>query len=238
MNDVVTTWWAEAFPLDQFSSSFSLRATRTPRPAETLRRQPHRGLGAEQMKSPTPTVVAMTTCTTKARRRPGHTCSGLPLVAMTRLANMVLSGNSRRDHRNTARTTPSFTNAPLAGRKGTPSHEPQPTARLATSDSRPSRKMLRGQGVRVGGSAAAGLVWIVAREPRHFVQEPVWAASRCRGHARRTAVRRMRLSASARNSWPTHRCAPRRRSRCRPTRRVMAVTCSTRPGATASISRR
>ncbi len=42
----------------------------------------------------TPTVVAMTTCTTKAPAAPSHTCRGRPRVAMTRLANMVLSGSS------------------------------------------------------------------------------------------------------------------------------------------------
>ena len=42
----------------------------------------------------TPMVVAMRTWTRNAAAAPNHTWCGLPLVAMTRLANIVLSGSS------------------------------------------------------------------------------------------------------------------------------------------------
>src|SRR5580692_1084606 len=45
-------------------------------------------------KMATPTVAALTTCTKNAPAAPSHTASGRPRVAMTRLANMVLSGSS------------------------------------------------------------------------------------------------------------------------------------------------
>ena len=48
------------------------------------------------LKMATPMVVAITTWTKKAPAAPSQTWSGRPLVAITRLANMVLSGSSPR----------------------------------------------------------------------------------------------------------------------------------------------
>ena len=123
MNEVVTTRRPVTASRSTSSSSCSaLVASRRARaaPARNIKATiPSRTRWGTRWKRATPMVTAMTTWTRNAPAAPIHTANGLPRVAMTSEANMVLSGSSpKKMIGKTAKTTATFDGAPSRRSEG------------------------------------------------------------------------------------------------------------------------